>query len=114
MTLYDKIQSLAKKEHVSLKTLALNLGFSENYFYIMKRQNSRPSQDKLEKIADYFHISVDYLLGRTDSSTSENVENDLEVMVNSAMSFGGKPLSDNDREFVKKMLRLHLESKENN
>ena len=31
---------------------------------------SSPSVDKIYKIADYFDVSVDYLLGRTDNPDS--------------------------------------------
>ena len=31
-----------------------------------ERGESEPSMSSLEKIADYYHVSVDYLMGRTN------------------------------------------------
>ncbi|MDO5399158.1 MAG: helix-turn-helix transcriptional regulator [bacterium] len=34
---------------------------------LQNMKTSMPSCDKIAKIADYFNVSVDYLLGRTDN-----------------------------------------------
>ena len=67
MTTFNIIKTLAYKQKIGLKELALKLGFSENYFYNMKNAKSSPSSEVLTKVADYFHVSVDYLLGREES-----------------------------------------------
>lgn len=64
MTLFERIKFLTKKQGKNLKSVALDLGFGENYLYTWKRQT--PSAENLQKVADYFHVSTDYLLGRTD------------------------------------------------
>ena len=38
----------------------------ERLYYNIK-SGSEPSADKIEKIADYFNVSVDYILGRTNN-----------------------------------------------
>lgn len=62
---FDKIKELAKKQGISLNTLEKKLNFSTNYIYSIKRGN--PKVENLQQIADYFHVSTDYLLGRTDN-----------------------------------------------
>lgn len=71
MTTFERIKFLADKQKISLKSLASILGFSENYFYNMKNTKSSPSSEILTKVADYFNVSVDYLLGREEASKSE-------------------------------------------
>lgn len=71
---FEKIKELCKKQGISLNQLEDKLGFSQNYIYSMKKGN--PKVENLQKIADYFGVSTDYLLGRTDnpriaSDTSE-------------------------------------------
>lgn len=64
MTIFERIKELADKQGKSLQKVSEELGFSSNYLYQLKRQT--PAADKLALIADYFHVSVDYLLGRTE------------------------------------------------
>lgn len=61
----EKIKELAKSRGISLAKLEESLGYSTNYFYTLKTKT--PNSDRLQEIADYFNVSTDYLLGRTDS-----------------------------------------------
>lgn len=69
MTMFKRIQSLTKERGKSLKQIAIDMGFGENYFYTLKTQS--PKSETLEKIADYFDVSTDYLLGRTEQKRFE-------------------------------------------
>lgn len=61
-TTFDRIKKLAEKRGKSLPTVSADLNFSDNLFYRWKTSN--PKATDLAKVADYFHVSVDYLLGR--------------------------------------------------
>lgn len=65
MDLFDNIKRLSKSRGKNVKQVALELGFGENIFYAWKKQT--PSADKLQAVADYFNVSVDYLMGRDTS-----------------------------------------------
>lgn len=65
MTTFERIKELSAKRGKSVKEVAGELGFGENYFYSLNSGKS-PTAEKLEKVADYFGVSVDYLLGRTE------------------------------------------------
>lgn len=62
MTTFERIKKLAEKRGKNLKTVATDLGFSENALY--KWKNQSPTTDNLTKVADYFGVSLDYLVGR--------------------------------------------------
>lgn len=62
--LLERIKILAKENKISLKDLSRNLGWGENTLY--KWDTQSPSVDKIDKVANYFNVSTDYLLGRTD------------------------------------------------
>lgn len=62
---FDRIKELAKKQGLSINLLEEKLGYSRNTIYNLK--NSKPSTERISEIADYFHVSTDYLLGRTDN-----------------------------------------------
>lgn len=64
MILYERVSYLAKKQGISVFELADKLHLSRNSVYSWKK--SSPKAETLEKVADYFHTTTDYLLGRTD------------------------------------------------
>lgn len=65
MTTFERVKVLAEKQKISLKELALKLNMGENAIYSWKVKT--PGADKLKAVADYFNVSTDYLLGRTDN-----------------------------------------------
>jgi len=67
-----KIEDLAKEQNVSVSSLLEKIGLSNNLVSRMKIRNVYPSIDKLQKICEYFNISIDYLIGE-DEDYSENV-----------------------------------------
>lgn len=109
MTLFERIKSLANQRDKSMKEVALELGFSENLFYRWK--TTEPKARDLQKVADYFNVSVDYLLGREDDSNSNKVaETELEEALRGAMTWNGQPLTEQDKEAV----RIFLEGRKSN
>ncbi|WP_407350139.1 helix-turn-helix domain-containing protein [Lactococcus garvieae] len=79
MSIFERIKELADKRKISLQKVATDLGFGENYIYNLKGAKS-PAADKLSLIADYFHVSVDYLLGRPEISTKKKVKNRIKEL----------------------------------
>lgn len=65
MTMLDRIKLLCKERSISVKILEENLNFPNNTIYQWKQRT--PSLDKLQKVADYFNVSADYLLGRIEN-----------------------------------------------
>ncbi|HDP1317309.1 TPA: helix-turn-helix transcriptional regulator [Enterococcus faecalis] len=65
MDLYEKIKLLASEKKMSIRQLEETLGFGNGV--INRWRKNTPGSDKLKKVADYFNVSVDYLLGRTDN-----------------------------------------------
>lgn len=63
---FEKIKLLTKKQGISLNTLEERVGLGKNYIYSLKNKKT-PSVEHIAKIADYFNVSTDYLLGRTDN-----------------------------------------------
>lgn len=65
MTTFDRMKKLCNDRKISINDLENALGYSKNTLYRLKTQT--PGADKLKKIAEYFDVSVDYLLGLTDN-----------------------------------------------
>ncbi|EPA2205581.1 helix-turn-helix domain-containing protein [Listeria monocytogenes] len=70
MTLLEVIKKLCKKRGISVTMLENELELPDNTIYQWK--NRTPSVDRLQVVADYFNVSVDYLLGRTDNPYVDN------------------------------------------
>ena len=62
---FEIVRDLCEKQGISLNTLEEKLGLGKNSLYGLKR--NQPSAERLQQIADYFNVSTDYLLGRTDN-----------------------------------------------
>ena len=113
MLVFNNIKSLAEKQGKSIKTVALDIGLSENAIYGWKK--TKPKADDLAKVADYFHVSVDYLLGREElTSIKEPVDladlvDDSKVDWDEWVSFDGKPLTDEVKTAMKLILGKRLE-----
>lgn len=70
--LYNRIYILCKERGISMRFLEREFGFANGR--IRKLINAQsPSLDLVEKIANYFDVTIDYLVGNTDirSSASE-------------------------------------------
>lgn len=59
----DTIRELCKSAGTSITKLEVELGWGNGTIGKWKKAKSAPPVDKLGKIADYFGVSVDYLLG---------------------------------------------------
>ncbi|WP_348920156.1 helix-turn-helix domain-containing protein [Enterococcus rotai] len=96
--LFDRVKLLSEKRGKTLQEVALELGISVNALYKWRHQN--PKIDTIQKAADYFQVSVDYLLGRTDDPYL--TENDMATgeMIHALMS-GDDKLFDLNKQIAK-------------
>lgn len=60
----QRLQTLRERRRLSRRTLAELCGLSKNMISLYERGEKAPSVDALIKLADYFGVSTDYLLGR--------------------------------------------------
>lgn len=111
---FEKVRELAKKQGLSLNQVEEKLGFSKNTLYSLKRQ--KVSSDRLQQIADYFGVSTDYLLGRTDNpriaTEADQGPDDIDNIIDNAMMFDGKPLTEEDKRAIRGIIAGYMSSKE--
>lgn len=91
----ERVKQLAKKQGISIVELEEKLGFGRNSLYAWK--NKMPSNDKLIKVADYFNVSLDYLVGR-------DVKNEIDS--NAYFRMDSDNLNDDEIEELKKQLKF--------
>ena len=62
-----RLKQLREERQLSQVFLGIELGMNQNTISRYETGTREPSIKDLILIADYFHVSVDYLLGRTDN-----------------------------------------------
>lgn len=62
-----RLKELRKARHITQLKLAMDLNLTQNTVSRYETGEREPGIAELVRIADYFHISVDYLLERTDN-----------------------------------------------
>ena len=65
MTLAERLRYLREETHYSQRGLAKRLGYSPSVISAYESGDRTPSVQALIALADVYHVSVDYLLGRS-------------------------------------------------
>lgn len=71
MSIYDKIKQLCKEKGVTVTGTEKELGFSRGS--LCKIDKNKPSSEKLQKLADYFGVQLEYLTGASEFKTKKEM-----------------------------------------
>ena len=107
----DRLKKLRDEKGWTKTYVANHLGLARMQVYANWEYGSRePDYETIKNLANLFGVTTDYLIGRTDSRTSDTqIDRDLEHALDNAHSFEGKPISDRYREVVKGNLRSYFQ-----
>ena len=61
---FDVYRDLCKQHGISPSAAAIEMGINKGTVSVWKNKGITPQTQQLQKIADYFGVSVDYLLGK--------------------------------------------------
>ena len=111
---FEKIKELAKKRGKSLGQVEEDLDYGRNTLYKIK--NSTPNAERIAEIANYFNVSTDYLLGRTDNPAiaGEKVaktEIDLKNDASESFFYDGHELNDEDFDLISSLLEARIRNR---
>ncbi len=65
-----KLKELRKQRKISQLKLAIDLNMNQNTISRYENHEREADYETLIKIADYFNVTLDYLLGRNDSKNN--------------------------------------------
>lgn len=109
--MYSVFVNLMRDKGVNAATVARETGISPTTLSEWKNGRSTPKQDKLQKIADYFGISLDYLVTGLEpeqkekpSALSEELNKNEIVIRGRDGRYVKKKLSDGQLEALKMMI----------
>ena len=125
MGLYEQIRDMAKNKGYSINKLEQELGFARSS--INKFNKNKPSIDKLQQIADFLGVTVDYLTTGEDAANpalTARDERDIEKILENTrnqllnqegLMFDGKPASPEAIDSILSAMRVGMEmAKEKN
>jgi transcriptional regulator with XRE-family HTH domain len=104
--MYEIFEKLLMERGVTAYKVAKATGISTGSMTDWKKGRSAPKVDKLQKIADYFGVSVDYLLG---NEPKEKTPAEADVTFDDftyAMYGEAKELTDEDKNMLLEMARM--------
>lgn len=115
MDIYERVQHLAKNQGLSVRELGNKLNIGPTTLYKWKKQT--PKSDILIKVADYFGVSTDYLLGRSDDKYELSPQEKIDIGIEAekmmkglndegSINFYGEPMSEEDKEATLSALNL--------
>jgi len=109
----NRIKELRNKKGISQAKLAEYLQIAQNTLSYWEQGKYEPDQSTLKKIADFFDVSVDYLLERTDDPqlSVQHVNTTLNPDVKFAFIEGFHELDDEDRAELNRMAARMIELK---
>ncbi|WP_060678286.1 helix-turn-helix domain-containing protein [Virgibacillus halodenitrificans] len=67
----QRLENLRERSDYKQKEISALLGFTTNVYGMYEREERAPSLDTLVELADFFHVSVDYLLRGMEYSSEE-------------------------------------------
>ncbi|MEK3749454.1 helix-turn-helix domain-containing protein [Paenibacillus sp. FSL E2-8871] len=124
--MYEKFEDLLNQHGITAYRVAKDTGITTATLTSWKQGKYTPKREKLQKIADYFGVTVNYLMGVSEESKDQqedkpyyalsekderDIAKELEKMMNdlnsnASFAFMGEPMDDEDRE----LLRISLEN----
>lgn len=113
--LSERLRELRINMGLTQTEIAEKLGISRVNYNRYEKGERTPDDDLKRKLADFFNVSIDYLIGHKegydvhslDSPPQSKKPKDLiKFLDQSEVMFDGIPLDDDDKERVKKSLEI--------
>ena len=104
MNLGETLKKLLKQYHISQKKLAEDLFITPSTLGNYIQNTREPDYDTLIKLADYFHVTTDFLLGHI---TNEHLTHEETLLINTF-----RALTDEQKEFYLEQGKIFI--KQNN
>lgn len=127
--MYERFAELLKEKGLTAYRISKEINVSQSTLSDWKKGKSTPKTDKLQLIADYLGVSIDYLVGKTDIRQTANEsswkpqlndkdEKDIKKKIqsiiddldnpNDSLMYNGEPLELDD--ITKELLRASMEN----
>ncbi|MBY7740095.1 helix-turn-helix domain-containing protein [Paenibacillus polymyxa] len=111
----NRIREIRKSQKKSGVQVAEFLGITPQFLYNIEKGSRTLNTEVASKLAEYFDVTVDYLLGRTEAekddrqypewATSKDIRDFKTILEEDApVMFDGVPISEDDKEKIKRVM----------
>lgn len=104
---HTRVKKLAKQNHISIAKLQKVLGLGKSVIYDWKKEDVYPQSDSLLKVADYFNVTVDYLLGRTPFPNFETANTVSPIALRIIEGTKDLDFTEDDADYITEQIKLH-------
>lgn len=106
----ERLKSLRKEAGLTQKDVAEHLGIKQPTYAQWENGRTKPKGETLEKFANFFNVSTDYLLGNSDYKTT--IDQDIEEAIQRSVAYQGNPISEDDKQAISDFLKNYFNEKE--
>lgn len=104
------IKKLRSDAGMNQEELAKKLGVTKAAISNYETGLRAPKQDLLFDLSNIFGVSIDAFFPKTTKERNQT-DTTLELALDHAMSLDGKPMTDHDREVIKRLAKTYMETK---
>ncbi|ACV63241.1 transcriptional regulator, XRE family [Desulfofarcimen acetoxidans DSM 771] len=104
-TFGERLYQLRKSKNLKAEELAEFVGLKRRIIFLYEKNESKPSYDTLILFADFFNVSLDYLVGRSDNP--QRILSALSITLDEFFSDDSAPeMLPEVRQIVNKVIKL--------
>lgn len=117
-----RIKLLRTNKEITQKELSEYLGLTPKMISFYEKEERFPPHDIITKIADYFKVTTDYLLGRTDdpnlnNKDEKNIQKDLKQIIDDFKTgedgpvfYNGEELDEDELYLIEQAMEIALKT----
>lgn len=94
------LKNLRIEKGLSLKELGYTIGVAESTISLYENNKRQPDFETLIRIADFFGVTIDYLLGRTDEPTPTHKDNGKFTVITPKTGADGLTLEKDEKALI--------------
>jgi|SRR5690606_30436333 transcriptional regulator with XRE-family HTH domain len=103
----DRLKKLRESKKLSQQQLAEKLNINRSTYARYELNQTQPDYETLQRLADFYDVSTDYILTGINTKLTEKDERDVakrmekikqDLAANGGLSFYGEPLSEEAKE----------------
>jgi len=110
-----RLRSIRKRRKLTQRQLASKLNISQSTIALYETGDRKPDPETINKIADFFNVSTDYLLGRTDDpNPNKEEEVDIKKILEQKKKahWDGRELTEEERRYLSRLIRVAIQRDE--
>lgn len=98
--IYSRIKDITDSRKMSIRELETQLKFANG---TISKWDKNANLPKLQMVADYLNVTVDYLLGKNSDTMKKPSQVDI-ADDDVIMTYEGRPIPKEDLEYIKRIL----------